>query len=54
MTTYTCFNVETKDKVAHIQLKRPDVFNAMNRAFWNELPALVNDISDNARALYGL
>jgi enoyl-CoA hydratase len=24
--------------------------NAMNRAFWNELPAIVRDIDDNARA----
>jgi enoyl-CoA hydratase len=50
MTTYTCFSVETKDKVAHIQLKRPDAFNAMNRAFWNELPEIVNKINDEASA----
>ncbi len=50
MTAYTCFNVETKDKVAHIQLKRPDAFNSMNRAFWNELPAIVNAINDEGKA----
>ena len=50
MTAYTCFNVETKDKVAHIQLKRPDAFNTMTRAFWNELPAIVNQINDEAAA----
>jgi len=50
MTAYTCFNVETKDKVAHIQLKRPDAFNTMTRAFWNELPAIVNQINDEASA----
>jgi len=50
MTTYTCFNVETKDKVAHIQLKRPEAFNTMNRAFWNELPAIVSKINDEATA----
>lgn len=50
MSTYTCFNVETKDKVAHIQLKRPDAFNTMNRAFWNELPEIVNKINDEASA----
>ncbi len=50
MTAYTCFNVETKDKVAHIQLKRPEVFNSMNRAFWNELPDIVNKINDDASA----
>jgi enoyl-CoA hydratase len=50
MTAYTCFNVETKDKVAHIQLKRPDAFNTMTRAFWNELPAIVNEINDQGSA----
>lgn len=50
MTTSTCFNVETKDKVAHIQLKRPEAFNTMTREFWNELPAIVNQINDEAKA----
>ncbi|MFV4649171.1 enoyl-CoA hydratase-related protein, partial [Mycobacterium tuberculosis] len=47
---YECFDVEIGEGVAHIRLKRPDAFNSMIRAFWNELPAIVNDISDNARA----
>ena len=47
MTAWTCFDVETKDKIAHIRLKRPEVFNTMNRAFWNELPAIVNAINDD-------
>ncbi len=50
MTTSTCFNVETKDKVAHIQLNRPEAFNTMTREFWNELPAIVNQINDEAKA----
>jgi enoyl-CoA hydratase len=50
MTAWTCFDVETKDKIAHIRLKRPEVFNTMNRAFWNELPAIVNAINDEAAA----
>lgn len=50
MTAYTCFNVENNDKVAHIQLKRPEAFNSMTRAFWNELPAIVNQINDEASA----
>ena len=49
-TEWTCFSVSIEDGVAHIQLNRPDAFNAMNRAFWNELPAIVRDIDDNARA----
>jgi enoyl-CoA hydratase len=46
----TCFDVTITDKIAHIQLKRPDAFNSMTRDFWNELPVIVNDINDNARA----
>jgi enoyl-CoA hydratase len=50
MTAYSCFNVETADKVAHIQLKRPEAYNTMTRAFWNELPAIVNKINDEGSA----
>lgn len=50
MTTHTCFDVEIRDKIAHIRLKRPEAFNTMNRAFWNELPAIVNTINDEASA----
>lgn len=48
--TYNCFKVEIADHVAHIQLRRPDELNTMTRDFWNELPEIVNDINDNARA----
>jgi enoyl-CoA hydratase len=48
--TSTCFDVTIADKIAHIQLKRPDAFNSMTRDFWNELPVIINDINDNARA----
>ncbi len=53
MSSYTCFNVETKNKVAHIQLKRGEQFNTMTRAFWNELPEIVNAINEagTARAI---
>ena len=47
---WTCFDVTIQDHVAHIQLKRPEAMNSMVRAFWNELPAIVNDINENARA----
>jgi enoyl-CoA hydratase len=46
----TCFDVTIADNIAHIQLKRPDAFNSMTRDFWNELPVIINDINDNARA----
>jgi hypothetical protein len=50
-TAWTCFEVTLQDRVAHIRLNRPEAFNAMNRAFWNELPAIVDDISDNCRLI---
>ena len=47
---YTCFDVTIADHVAHIRLNRPDAFNSMNRPFWRELPEILDDINDNARA----
>lgn len=49
-TAWSCFKVTIEAGVAHIQMKRPEAMNTMNRAFWNELPVIVRDISDNARA----
>ena len=46
----TCFDVRIENKIAHIVLNRPKAFNSMGREFWNELPELVGDIDDNARA----
>jgi enoyl-CoA hydratase len=50
MSEPTCFKVSIEKNVAHIQLSRPEAFNAMPRPFWNELPIIVNDINDNAKA----
>ena len=47
---YECFNVTIEDGVAHLQLKRPEAMNSMVRAFWRELPEIINDIDDNAKA----
>lgn len=46
----SCFSLSIENVIAHIVLNRPEALNAMNRAFWNEFPALVRDISDNAKA----
>jgi len=48
--TESCFAVSIENNVAHIVLNRPKAFNAMPRPFWNELPAIVNDINDHAKA----
>ena len=50
MPDTTCFDLKIENKIAHIILNRPKAFNSMPRAFWNELPALVHDINDNAKA----
>jgi enoyl-CoA hydratase len=48
--TYECFEVTVEADVAHIVLCRPEKRNAMTKAFWDELPAIVRDIDDHARA----
>ncbi len=48
--TYEAFNVEIDDNIAHVVLNRPEKRNAMDRAFWKELPEIIHDIDDNARA----
>lgn len=45
-----CFDVSIRDNVAHLALNRPSAFNTMTPAFWRELPQIVRDIDDNARA----
>ncbi len=47
---WECFDVSIAGGVAHIVMKRPDAMNSMVRSFWNELPAIIRDIDDNARA----
>jgi enoyl-CoA hydratase len=48
--SYKCFDVTIADGVAHILMNRPDKRNAMIAEFWTELPEIVRDIDDNARA----
>ena len=46
----TCFKVTIENKIAHIVLNRPEAFNSMPRAFWNELPEIVGEIDAAAKA----
>ncbi len=48
--TYRCFNLEITGNIAHLQLKRGDELNTMVPEFWRELPDIVRDIDDNAKA----
>jgi len=48
--TYECFDVSVSDKVAHVQMNRPDKLNSMIPSFWHELPTIVNELSDSGEA----
>jgi len=48
--SYTCFDVVIKNNIAHIVLNRPEKRNSMVSEFWDELPAIIRDIDNNARA----
>ncbi len=41
----TCFTLTRESGVAHLVLSRPDALNSMVRAFWNELPEIVDGLS---------
>jgi enoyl-CoA hydratase len=45
-----CFDLALKDGVAHLRMSRPEAMNTMTPAFWRELPALVNELSDAGEA----
>ncbi|GJL90456.1 crotonase/enoyl-CoA hydratase family protein [Hyphococcus sp.] len=48
--TYSCFEVDISEGIAHLRFSRPDKFNSFTPEFWRELPEAINDISDNAKA----
>lgn len=47
---HRCFDVSLEGQVAHVVLNRPEKRNSMIPEFWDELPEIVRDIDDNARA----
>lgn len=47
---YTCFEVSIERQVAHVVLSRPEKRNSMIPAFWEELPDIIEDIDDGAKA----
>ncbi|WP_439135952.1 crotonase/enoyl-CoA hydratase family protein [Pseudomaricurvus sp.] len=48
--SYESLKLTIADKIAHIQLNRPDALNTMNPALWQELPEVVRHINDEAAA----
>ena len=45
-----CFDVNIEDKIAHIVMKRPEKRNSMIPEFWDELPEIIEDIDQGAKA----
>lgn len=48
--SYRCFDVSIDDKIARIVLSRPEKRNSMIPEFWEELPRIVEEIDEGARA----
>ena len=43
---YKCFKYTLEDHIAHVTLSRGDELNTMIKAFWSELPNLIDEISN--------
>ena len=48
--SHQCFKVDIADKIAHVILNRPEKRNAMSPEFWVELPRIIREIDDQAKA----
>ena len=48
--SYPSFDVSIAGNVAHIVLSRPEKRNAMSADFWEDLPKIIQDIDDKAKA----
>ncbi len=53
MTEYQAFKVELNDNIAHVQINRPEKYNAMNAPFWSEIVEIFKwiDDTDTVRAV---
>lgn len=47
MSDYKAFRVELADKIAHVQINRPEKINAMNADFWREIIEIFQWVDDN-------
>ncbi|MEM8500634.1 MAG: crotonase/enoyl-CoA hydratase family protein [Pseudomonadota bacterium] len=48
--SYSCFDLEISNNIAHITFSRPEKRNSMPPLFWDELPEAVMDIDLNSKA----
>ncbi|MDX1581797.1 MAG: enoyl-CoA hydratase-related protein, partial [Alphaproteobacteria bacterium] len=42
--SYEAIELSVKDQIAHVVLNRPDAFNSLNPAFWDEFPRVFEEI----------
>lgn len=42
--SYEAFALTIENQIAHVALNRPDAFNSLNPAFWDELPKVFDEI----------
>ncbi len=47
---FTTFELSFNERIAHLQLNRPDKRNSMNPAFWHEFPRAVRSIDEAGEA----
>ena len=47
---FECFDLSIENNIAHICLNRPEKRNSMIPSFWSDLPKVVQDIDDHAKA----
>lgn len=47
--SYECFTVSIEEGIAHLQLSRPDKANSLTRAFWVELPKVIDQLSHSGK-----
>ncbi|WP_160079669.1 crotonase/enoyl-CoA hydratase family protein [Pseudomonas sp. 8AS] len=50
MSDYKAFRVDLSDKIAHVQINRPEKVNAMNADFWSEIVEIFQWIDDTDEA----
>jgi enoyl-CoA hydratase len=50
MSTHTCFDVDVSNKIAHLEMCRPERANSMIPEFWSELPEIIEEISAGSDA----
>lgn len=48
--SYRCFDLTIDDRIAQLVMNRPEKRNSMIPEFWDELPRIIHDIDENARA----